>query len=667
MFTPEKMSRLLIVASKDQIAPITRALYRTRLFHIEDFVVDGREGYEGFAIGKPLAGASEASGDLVKVRSIANAFAIVPDDVELAGKKQQADVQNLIERELPAIEKELTDLIARRGKLEAVVKECEQKIAEITPFAQIPADLSIYGGYERFSVLAGYVTKNVTITDPAEFRIVPGKTNHFVVAVIPNERRSEVERQLQEAGFTPAPIPSGSGMPQARIDEYRAKIVEAESEIASINMNIDAIRMKHTGFLMACEEVLKADVEQAEAPLRFATTDQTFVAEGWVPSSSVAAITEDVMKASGGRVYVTELPVGPHDVVPVEYNNPTFAKPSQFFMDIYARPKYTEIDPTLMLSIVFPIFFGLILGDVGYGLILLVLCFALRRYLKGEDGQYFIKIIRNASIVSIFFGLLNSEFLGFSMGYPPISFSRHLAAEEAAAAGGHHGPLIPELLILSIWIGIVHITLGRVLGMVNHARQDHGEHRIKAVLANFGWLAVMWGILVIIWSAIRMPLMPDLTGLPLVAAISGLPMGIPGINATMILGGIMILAGVVFIARDSVLEVVELPTIISHVLSYARLVAVGLSSVAIAMVVNFIAIGMLIEPQLEQISIVGIVVILAGVVVFILGHALNTALGILGGGLHSIRLHYVEFFTKFYKGGGLKYNPFGLKRRFTEE
>jgi V/A-type H+-transporting ATPase subunit I len=662
MFTPEKMSRLLIVASKDQLAPITGALYRTRQFHIEDFVVDGREGYEGFAIGRPLEGASEASGDLVKVRSIANVFALSPDAVEPAGRRRQADIKKIIDRELPAIEKELTDLTARRSRLEAVIKECEQKVAEITPFVQIPADLSVYSGYERFTVIAGYVAKNVSIREPAEFRIVAGKTNHFIVAVVPNENRADVERQLQESGFTAAPIPAESGMPQDRIDDYQARIREARAEIESINLNIDAIRQKHADFLVACEEVLKADVDQAEAPLRFATTDQMFVAEGWVPAASVSAITETVMTASGNRAFVSELPVGAHDVVPVEYNNPSFAKPSQFFMDIYARPKYTEIDPTLMLSIVFPIFFGLILGDVGYGLILLALCLGLQKSMKGEDGQYFLKIIRNASISSVFFGLLNSEFLGFSMGYAPLSFSRHLAAE-----GGGHGPLIPELLILSIWIGILHITLGRVLGMINHARQDHGEHRTMAVLANFGWLAVMWGILIIIWSAITMPLMPDLTGLPLIVAVSGLPMGVAGINATMILGGILIIAGVVFIARDSVLEVVELPTIISHVLSYARLVAVGLSSVAIAMVVNFIAIGMLIEPQLENISIVGVVVILAGVVVFIIGHALNTALGILGGGLHSIRLHYVEFFTKFYKGGGLKYNPFGLKRRFTEE
>jgi V/A-type H+-transporting ATPase subunit I len=129
----------------------------------------------------------------------------------------------------------------------------------------------------------------------------------------------------------------------------------------------------------------------------------------------------------------------------------------------------------------------------------------------------------------------------------------------------------------------------------------------------------------------------------------------------------MLILGLAFIARENVLDLMEVPTIISHVLSYTRLVAVGLSSVAIALVTNFIAIGLIINPQLQNLTPVGIVLIIVGVVVFIFGHVLNTALGILGGGLHPLRLHYVEFFTKFYRGGGKKYNPFGMIRKLTEQ
>ena len=126
-----------------------------------------------------------------------------------------------------------------------------------------------------------------------------------------------------------------------------------------------------------------------------------------MPTADVDAISADLTKVAGGKIFVSVLPTDlEHDAVPVEYNNPDFAKPAQLLMDVYSRPKYTEVDPTLMLAIVFPLFFGLILGDVGYGLVLLVMCYGLRKFLKGDEGRQFLTVLRNASISSIIFGLL---------------------------------------------------------------------------------------------------------------------------------------------------------------------------------------------------------------------------------------------------------------------
>jgi V/A-type H+-transporting ATPase subunit I len=310
-----------------------------------------------------------------------------------------------------------------------------------------------------------------------------------------------------------------------------------------------------------------------------------------------------------------------------------------------------------MVSIVFPIFFGIILGDVGYGIILLAIALLGRRYLKTEGWTLLLNNLRNASISSIIFGVIYSEFLGFALPWEPLLFSRHLNI----GGGEHgHGPDAAALLIVSVWIGILYITLGRIISIVNHWRMDHGSHRTKAIIAQTGWLAFMWGLLIVIWSMFPIPYMLDLTTLGNVVPLIGL-------RPAALVGIVMILYGLVAIGLDNAFELVEAPTVISHVLSFARLIAVGLSSVAIAMVVNYISIGMMIEPALANLTPVGIVLIIVGIVVFLFGHALNTALGILGGGLHSIRLHYVEFFTKFYKGGGRKYNPFGMNRLYTSE
>jgi V/A-type H+-transporting ATPase subunit I len=660
MLKPKQMSRLLIAGSRDQMAPVIAELYRHNLFHIEDYVDAGAEGYEGFKIGTPLSGASEKSADLIKIRAITSAVSLSADDVDKKPSCSMDELQTKIERELPLLEQEVEELTVRRSKLDAREKELEQKITELTPFAAIPVDLNLYHGYKRFTTIAGYLSRDVVITVPHEKQIVQGDKT-FMVMVYPTEKKSEVEKTLQEAGFQSVPVPDESGSAQGRIEFYQGEIATVKTEIQAISTQLEDVKKKHAGFLAACEELLKAEVDQTEAPLRFATTRQTFVAEGWVPADKVTEVTNSLVHAAEGKIFVTVVPMDPeHDSVPVEYNNPDFAKPTEVLMDVYSRPGYTEVDPTLMISIVFPIFFGLILGDVGYGLILLVMAFGLRKFLKGEAAGQLLTVLRNASISSIFFGIIFSEFLGFPIpGWNPVLYSRHLMSEH-----GGHGPNIPELMVLSIWIGIAHLTLGRILGMYNHAKQDHGHHRTLAVMANFGWLAVMWGILIGIWSTVAMPLMPSLTGLPVVMAVPGTGFGI---NIGHLIAVVLLVAGIIFIARESVLEVIELPTIVSHVLSYARIVAVGLSSVAIAMVVNFMSITMFIEPQLENLSLVGVVIILVGVVVFVVGHALNTALGILGGGLHSIRLHYVEFFTKFYKGGGRKYVPFGMKRRFTEE
>jgi len=657
MLRAKPMTRLFMAGLKEQMAPVIHEIYRHHLFHIHSFSEARGEDYEGFRMGMPLPGAGEAATQLVTVRGLLSALGISRETPESFGRRPVTEVRAWLEKQLPLIRNEVENEVSKkRVLLETDRKKYEDLLREIQPFEAAPLDMDLYQGYEHLSVFAGHIPRDVEIPAPHEKFFndtVPGR---FIVVFTPKEYHLKVERTLLDSHFRAVPIPAGEGSPKELYKAYDARLAEIRRELASIEEKAEKIRKAHAHWLLASEELLMADVEQKEIPLQFATTEQAFIAEGWIPAPEAGSFVSALQKATGGKIFVTEVPMDEvPEQPPVEYDNPSFARPSELFMDVYSRPKYTEIDPTILLSIVFPLFFGLIVGDVGYGLIFLAMSYGLRRYLTGPEGRMLLTNLRNAGIATVAFGILFSEFFGYRLPWGPILFSRHLNIGGEAAA---HGPLIPELMILSIWIGVLHITLGRIFGIINHAQQDHGRHRTLAMLANAGWICVMWGILILIWSQFALPLMPDLTGFPPV---------ILGLNLAGILGAAALVGGVILIARDSVLEIVEIPTIISHVLSYTRLVAVGLSSVAIAMVVNFIAIETLIEPQLENLTAVGIIIIIMGVLVFLIGQLLNIALGLLGGGLHSIRLHYVEWFTKFYKGGGEKYTPLGMIRRFTED
>jgi V/A-type H+-transporting ATPase subunit I len=202
---------------------------------------------------------------------------------------------------------------------------------------------------------------------------------------------------------------------------------------------------------------------------------------------------------------------------------------------------------------------------------------------------------------------------------------------------------IKDLLVLTCIIGVVHMTLGYLLGMRNEAVQ----HGLKTAILHKGcWLLLLLGGVAMVWYVF--PLMMAGT----IGAISVTdPLFIAG-AAMLVFGLILLLMG------EGPIGILEIPGLMSNTLSYTRLLAVGLSSVGIAFAINTI-VGMLAEA--------GAIGVVGAIVVFIIGHTVNLALGIIAPGLHALRLHYVEFFQKFYKGGGRIYDPFGYLRKYTEE
>ena len=143
------------------------------------------------------------------------------------------ELQTKIERELPLLEREVEELTVRRSKLDTRVKELEQKIAEITPFADIPVDLNLYHGYKRFTTIAGYVSREVILNVPHEMHVSKGEGEEFPCCCLSRpSRRAKSKRHLQEAGFQSVPIPDESGSARGRIEFYPGEIAALNKEIA---------------------------------------------------------------------------------------------------------------------------------------------------------------------------------------------------------------------------------------------------------------------------------------------------------------------------------------------------------------------------------------------------------------------------------------------------
>lgn len=384
---------------------------------------------------------------------------------------------------------------------------------------------------------------------------------------------------------------------------------------------LHVINKEYRDFIVTAEEFLSKEIEKAETPLRLATTEHTYILEGWIPADKVEHAQKKLDEMTIGDAQVIELSSDDISEVPVYIETPSPFKPFETLVDMFSTPNYHEISPTIMISFTFPLFYGIMLGDLGYGLGLLALVLYLNTKMKTSGWQSLLNILKYSSIYTIIFGIIYGEFFGFEI------FQEILGIEKIA---GIHMPIIHRLheivnmLIVSAGIGVVHITLGYIIGFVNVLRNEGMKH---AILEKGSWLGILYCI-------VGLLLMPELM-YPIL--------------------GVMVFFIVLLMIGEGALALLEIFSLVSNVVSYTRLLAIGLSSVGIAFAINKIVFDVLVPK--------GIFGIILGVILLVFGHVGNLALGILASFLHSIRLQYVEFFTKFYKGGGIKFTPLGIRNK----
>jgi V/A-type H+-transporting ATPase subunit I len=406
--------------------------------------------------------------------------------------------------------------------------------------------------------------------------------------------------------------------PDAAIASLASRLSAIPDELAGIEQELKQIGQKWGGTLHASAVLLQDELETYQVFPLLGQTELTFVLVGWVPAKQLDALESALQEAAEGRLAIDELPVTEEDKkqAPVALDNPRVARPFEGLVHLFSTPPYAGLDPTPLMAFFMPLFFGMMLGDIGYGVLLLGLTWWLRRRFQPGMLRDLATILALGSLWSIVFGVLYGELfgtLGEQVGLHPVLFDR---------MGSEH---LLDLLALTLGVGGVHLLLSMLLGVWEGIRKRNRHDllerggRLLGLIALFGFAGILLDVL---------------------------PRGFMTPTIALLIVGTVLLAWSVG-KIGLLLAPIEMIGLVGNVLSYLRIAAIGLSSVYLALVAG------------EMVGVLGSVVV--GGIVAVLLHALNMALGAFSPTIQSLRLHYVEFFRNFYVGGGRRYAPFQLR------
>ncbi|OPX65713.1 MAG: V-type ATP synthase subunit I [Methanomassiliicoccales archaeon PtaB.Bin134] len=565
------------------------------------------------------------------------------------------------------------------------MNELEAEKAVLMNFMSIPLDLELYRDYDSLKVFTGKVRADPSAAIRAavpKSEVFLSTDGGFVAVFVAKEAADEAQKALVQFGYTEMAAPGGKGSPQKLVARADEELSTLKGGLEDAVKKLEGLREKHAAFVKAADEHLSIIVEKAETPLRVGTTDYTFAMDAWVPTADMPKVEKAIAEKLGGRVHIESLEVmsrrEPHEAhegevhhdakveeIPVKLENSKTAKKFEFMAGMLSTPKYRELDPTSAMMITLPIFFGLMVGDLGYGIPFMLLGLIGLKKCVSDEWRTISTLLFFGGIWASIFGLfMYGEAYGihFAEQHHDMSWSSLLGVHlpHEIAIGGFEIPLgiysklhnVKEILYLSIWVGIAHLFIGFCIGFYNKTIRYGIKH---AIVEKISWLMILIG------GALLLLFLVD-------AMIRGVEVSLTDIR--MLVAIPLLLVGVIMAyTGEGAGAILELPGLMGNIISYTRLAAIGMSKAGLALAFNTIAFEVMWGHDFHVLGSNSgdAVMLIAALGIFLIGHLTIFVLAIISAGLHSLRLHYVEFFMKFYEGGGVEFKPLKVIRKYTKE
>ena len=579
----------------------------------------------------------------VVTRSLLASLDVVARPVDEQTAAVLAKDEKRLEKAVAAVREYESRLCEINGKRE----RAEAKIAALFPWLSVKTPLSDIRDTESTSVSAGVVLQRDSAGFAAETAQLDGvaleeifadaENTYYIIAA----HKSAVQAWDETAkrfNWAKADFSDFTDTAEAETERLKKEIAELQRDQESIEAEAGSGDLLDYFENMSDLTAIKSGRLDAKALSE--DTMRCFAADGWVPAESAEALTKAISEITDNAVVEFSEVTG-EDEPPVLVRNSKLAQPFEAITDSFSHPNYRDIDPNGMLSIFYSIFFGLMVGDAGYGLILSLACGAALLFLHPKPGmRKNLGVFLAGGLASILVGVIFGSYFGASL-FPallPITSESGMPLQLEI-------PL--QTMIFTILLGVIHLFTGYIAMAIKNIRQG----KVFAAIFDQGfWMLFITGLLM-------------LAGPMAVSGDTGAMIGT--IGKWLALGSALVLVltqgraakGLFGKLGGGLGALYNVSGFLGDALSYTRLFALGLSSGIIGWVFNMMA-------QLPGTnSVFGILFM---VIILLIGHALNFSLSLLSAYVHTSRLQYVEFFSKFYDGNGEDFIPLARRTQYIE-